>query len=109
MVQILLISLALTLIFELIFACIYGVREKTDILWVILVNVLTNPAVVWLHYRSRYDPQSPTGWITLGLEIAAVLIEGFLYDRFSTVPRPYFFSLTANSFSYAIGALINAL
>ena len=109
MIKVLLISLFLTLILELAFAVLYGVREPKSFGVVLWVNVLTNPVVVSLHYLSLYRRISYAGWITLGLEIAAVLTEGLIYRKTHAVPRPFFFSLAANSFSYAVGALINEI
>ena len=42
------ISLALTLIIELIVARCWGFQTKKELLLVILVNILTNPAAVFL-------------------------------------------------------------
>ena len=45
-------SLALTLVLELLFALICGIRRWREILLVILVNVMTNPPVVLTHNLS---------------------------------------------------------
>ncbi|MCB8573681.1 hypothetical protein LJE06_21535, partial [Bilophila wadsworthia] len=44
------ISLALTIVLELGFGMILGIRNPWDMTLVILVNLLTHPAVVFLNY-----------------------------------------------------------
>ena len=99
------ISLALTLILESIFALIWGIKGRRDWLLLLLVNVITNPIVVTLHYcvSSR--------WLfVLVLEASAVLAEWLLYRKYGKTTRPAFlFSLCANFFSYFSGLLLNYL
>ena len=70
----LLISLLLTLMLELLFALIWGIRKKGLVL-VILMNILTNPAVVLLHFFCTFF----LGWTgffpVLLLEMAAIVAE----------------------------------
>ena len=59
----LLISLGLTIILELVFALILIIREANDLILVIVVNVITNPAVVLLSYlllKRTNLPQIPS-------------------------------------------------
>lgn len=102
------LSLLLTLLFEGAYALIFGVRGWRDLLLVALVNILTNPAVVLLHTLGRlYAPWSPVLTL-LALETAAVLTEGLIYRRFAAaIPRPMWFALGINAFSYALGELFN--
>ncbi len=109
--QALAISLGMTLILELSFALFWGIREHHDLLLAVLVNVLTNPIVVFIYYyvRIRRFPLN-YGWVTLGMEAFAVLTEALLYKKFTrTIQRPWLFSLSANAFSYAVGELINGI
>lgn len=100
----LLISLALTLIFELGFAFCAGQRTPRRLLLVVLVNTLTNPVVVLLHVLF------PHPCLTLLLEICAILIEGFIYRTCAdSIRRPYLFSLAINAFSYGCGEILNHL
>ena len=64
MISILAISLALTLAVEVPVAFCWGLRRR-DLLLCVLVNLLTNPAVVLLHTLF------PAVWITAALEAAA--------------------------------------
>ena len=71
------ISLGLTLILESIFGLIWGVKGKRDWLLLLLVNVVTNPIVVTLHYCVS------SFWaVTLVLEIGAVLAEWLAYRKY---------------------------
>ena len=99
------LSLFLTLVLEGLFGLIWGVKGKRDWLLLLLVNVVTNPTVVTLHYCVS------SGWaFTAVLEISAVLAEWLAYRRWGRTARPAFlFSLCANVFSYFSGVLLNCL
>ena len=97
------ISLGLTLVLELLFALVWGVRKK-GLLLVILMNILTNPAVVTLHFLCN----SLLGWVgflpVLILEAAAILVEGFCCR--GMIRKPWLFALFINLFSYGMGELL---
>lgn len=97
------LSLMLTLVFEGIIGLIWGLRKK-DLLLLVLVNVLTNPAAVLLHALFP-------GWaVTAALEAGVVSAEGILYRRLGyCVRRPWLFSLCANGFSFCMGLLFQTL
>ena len=99
------ISLALTLFLEVTFALCWGLRQKHDLIVVVLVNLLTNPAVVLLYYTF---PQAKD--FVLLLEASAFLIEAGCYHFCSlTIKKPVLFSLCANLISYCTGCVINFL
>ena len=105
------ISLIETLILELGFALFWGVRGRKDLQWVAVVNVLTNPIVVFTYYyvRLRRLPVN-YGVVTLALEAFAVVAEALIYrKKAETVGRAWLFSLSVNSFSFAAGALMNKI
>ena len=99
------ISLGLTLLLESIFGLIWGVKGKRDWFLLLLVNVVTNPIVVTLHYCVS------SFWaVTVALEVFAVAAEWLAYRRWGKSTYPAFlFSLCANCFSYFSGLLINLL
>lgn len=102
----LVISLVLTLALELLFALLWGVRKKA-LLLVGLMNVLTNPAVVTLHFLcTRF-----LGWTgflpVLILEAAAVVVEGFCCR--GVIQKPWLFAFCINLFSYGVGELLQLL
>lgn len=103
------ISLTMTLILELTYAFLWGLRGRHNLFLVILVNVLTNPIVVFLHYWCLYRSELNIGIVTLFLEAGAVLTEGLCYRKLGRkIERPFLFALSANAFSYAMGELINS-
>ena len=97
------ISLGLTLFFELLLALLWRVRGR-DLILVALVNVLTNPAVVLLHHLLL-----PHGALlhTVLPEIGAVATEAVIYCRKENrIAHPLFFALVANGLSYGLGLLV---
>lgn len=110
MLTILAVSLALTLVFEELFALAWGLRGRRELGLVALVNVLTNPPVVLLYYTAT----ALWGWravpVTAVLEAAAVLVEWRCYRAYSEqVKKPFLFALLINLFSYGVGCVINLL
>ena len=81
-IRIFLLSLAVTLAAECFLAWVLGLRTRKDQSLVVLVNLLTNPAVIYLSLLgSRFVGPSGRGWVLIGLETAAVLTEAFIYSR----------------------------
>ena len=103
------ISLGLTVLLELLIARLCHLRGR-DYLLVVLVNILTNPAVVYLDLVcvTRF-PNGRDLW-QIPLEIAAILIEGWCYAKYArSIRRPWMLALVANVFSYGFGLLLNTL
>lgn len=98
-----LLALTLTLLLELLFALIWGVR-KDGLLMVVLMNLLTNPAVNLLHYLAGTLLGWQSFWLVVVLEAAAVVTEGFCCRDF--IRRPWLFALFVNLFSYSMGELL---
>ena len=101
------VSLGLTLLLELPVAYYWGLRSRHDLTVAVLVNVLTNPAVVLLN-----GLLSATPWwaVQLPLEAAAIAVEGFCYRHCGeNICRPYLLSLCANCVSYGAGLVLNAI
>ena len=101
--------LILTIIIETIVALIIGIRNKRDIINVILVNILTNPLVVTLPFLAyqviNKNVYKPTLYV---LEILVLFVEGFIYHKVLIFKRinPYIISLLLNVTSYIIGLFI---
>lgn len=109
--QMMLICLALTLIIEVLFAFIIGMRKGKDYINVILVNVLTNPLVVSLSIAIQFFAYRYYYVGLFGLEILAVLVEGYIYKKYLHYNHlnPYIVSLMLNIASYGLGQLLNYL
>ena len=104
--------LVCTIIIELIIALICGIRDKKDIVNVILVNIMTNPIVVSLpilillfYGRTMYKI------VFYSLEVITVIAEGFVYFKTLKYKKinPFLLSLILNIGSYFIGEVINKL
>lgn len=108
--MILLISLILTLIFELLFAIIVGIKNKKDLILICLVNILTNPFVVLTYCIFLYFTNVNLILVTCLLELLAIAVEGIIYKFYGTkIKHPILFSILANVFSYVLGMIINYL
>ena len=101
------VSLGLTLLLEVPVAYSWGLRSRQDLTVAVLVNVLTNPAVVLLNGLLSAAPW----WaVQLPLEAAAIAVEGFCYRHCGeNICRPYLLSLCANCISYGAGLVLNAI
>ena len=103
------VSLGLTLVFEGAFALLWGLRGR-DLVLCALVNLLTNPPLVFLVLCWRHFGPAPP-WLPVPfLEALAVWVEGHFYKRDGEhIRRPWLFSLCANAFSYGLGLIFSAL
>ncbi len=104
------LSLALTLGLEYAVALMFRIRGK-DIFLFVLVNILTNPIVVYLNtvFCIIFPDISVFAW-QIPLEICAIATEGFLYFKFSrNLASPWKFAVAANLFSYSMGLLLNTI
>lgn len=106
---IMLICLISTIVIELIMSLLLGIRNKKDILNVILVNIMTNPLVVSILMYITYNRLFNTTISIIILEILVILTEGFTYKKVLTFDKinPYVLSLILNISSYFIGRLLN--
>ena len=109
---ILLEALLLTLIIELIVALILSVRDKKDILNIILVNVITNPALVTMQLLLYVNFGYKVELIgIIIMEILVVFIEGLIYKKelkYNAI-NPFLLSLLLNASSLFIGKVISML
>lgn len=106
---IMLICLSSTIMIELIMSLLLGIRNKKDILNVILVNIMTNPLVVSILMYITYNRLFNTTISIIILETLVILTEGFAYKKVLTFDKinPYVLSLILNISSYFIGGLLN--
>ncbi len=92
----LLLSLALTLIIELPLAALFKIPIKRAL----LVNILTNPAVVLLFHWASFL-SLPTLPVVVILEICAIATEGYFYKGYHK--RPFLVAIILNVISYSVG------
>ena len=104
----LLSALLLTEAIELPVCLLWGLRGR-DLLFVLLANVLTNPAVNVLYALAcLYTPIPPAAALAV-LEAAAVIVEWIVYRCAAGTKRPFLVSLTANAASFGFGFLITTI
>ncbi len=104
-----LLCLVSTIIIELIISLILGVRNKKDIVNIILVNALTNPLVVSITNLANLFIGYNESYIVLYiLEVLAIICEGFIYHKYLKFKKinAYVLSIIFNVSSYLIGLLI---
>jgi len=105
--QALLISLILTVIMEIGFSLAVRVWNKKDLLLVLLVNVLTNPFVVFTYHAiNNYTNMNPN-IVKVVLEILVVVVEARYYAKYAIrITHPYIFSISCNAFSFVMGLIL---
>ena len=100
--------LLLTIIVELIIAALLNVRNKGDILNIILVNIMTNPLLngisIYLNYG--YSSNVKNNFVII-YEIVNVFFEGFIYSKVLKKCKlnPYLLSFILNWISYLLSLL----
>ena len=102
-------SWLLTIIIEEAAAIIWGCRSVREILTVLWINTVTNPAAVGIRLLSnRYFPEQWMRTLTMiVVEITVVLSEWRLFRRFMNRGRNYFlFSVILNAASFGAGLLL---
>jgi len=103
-------SLILTIIIEVIVGIIIGIREKKDILNVVLVNMITNPIVnVVPIVLNVYVSLKARSISIYTLEIITLFTEGLIYKKVLKYKKINYFliSLILNLSSYGIGEILN--
>lgn len=100
------LALTLTELLEILFSLLWGLRRHQLVL-VLLMNLLTNPAVNFLYTLFVSCLGCPAGVTVLVLELSVVLTE-YRCCR-GIVPKPLLFALFVNGFSYGAGFLLQAL
>ncbi len=90
-------------------AAIYPKRNLHDLLLTLLVNLITNPAAVFLDFLLRNRMASPVLWV-ICLEGVIWFSEGMIYR--STLKRqtnPWLYSFVLNITSYVVGQFLQMI
>lgn len=106
------VSLLLTLVIELVVAIGFRIPAGKNWLPIVLVNLLTNPAVVFLNWViGIYEPQLRGIGLQIPLEILVVLVEFGIYKSFSRAgwkcKSPLCLALVSNGISWLLGVLFS--
>ena len=108
----LILSLILTEFAELTAIFLLGARKGSEFYTVFLVNVITNPAAVYIAGISRmFFPEAAAGVYIL-IETAVFIIEIFLYGKYLDlkslkIHNSFIVSLVLNGLSFAAGLCVN--
>ena len=106
------VSLILTIIIECSVAFLLKVRNKKDILNVVLVNAFTNPLVVCFTFLvGFFCGMEARLSATVYLELFAFVSEALIYRKTLSFrkPNPFLLSLILNATSYLSGLVINEI
>ena len=102
--------LLITIIVELIVAIIIGIRDKKDMINIILVNIVTNPLVTSMpvYFEIQYGINA-RGIVLVILEVLALFFEGIIYFRYFQYRKinGFLVSFILNIASFSAGELIN--
>lgn len=105
-------SLLFTIIIEVTIAYIFKIRNKKDIINIILANIITNPLVVTIPIYFNFKYSIIMRWIMLIiLEVLTVIFEGYVYQKYLNYKKinPYILSTLLNITSYLIGEFLNLI
>ena len=89
--------------------------KRKEISLVVLVNLLTNSAVVWGLQVAGMFFYPPVIWgIEIAAEVLVIVVEALVYLKFSkedgwNIKRPVLLAVTANVASWGIGVLLKLL
>ena len=104
--------LLLTITIEGLAALICGVRAKRDLLMTCLANLMTNPVLVCATFLLGFFYGASIRMpVEIALELAVVIVEGFVYKdtlKYKKI-NPFLLSFILNAVSYSAGYLINPL
>lgn len=112
MILSLIISLLLTILIELSISTFLGIKTRNDIRIVILVNICTNPIVVYIANILKLLNNNLLYILTvILLEIIVVFVEFRLYNKYlkNYKKSKFILSLVNNISSYMIGILLNII
>lgn len=108
--KIMIVSLLATLMIEIVVALCLGIRDKKDLINVLIVNVMTNPLVVSIAFMVNLRHGLMMKRIAMIiLEFLALIGEGFVYKRVLEYKKinGYLVSLILNVTSYLLGIIVN--
>lgn len=104
------ICLSCTIVIEIVISIILKIRDKKDLINIMLANILTNPIVVTIPFSLNIFYGIKYYYLSLIiLEILTIFVEGLIYKKYLKyhIINPYILSLILNVASYGIGLIIN--
>lgn len=102
-----LVTIAVELALSLL---LFGVRNRDQAIVVALAQVATNPVVEFGCLMLAWSPTDPLvspSWAgILVLEVAAIVVEAWLYRVSDTFERPWLASIVLNLASFGLGCIV---
>ncbi len=100
-----------TILIEGVLAWIIGIRNRRDLMLVVLVNAFTNPLLHLFARLFRYwiSGTAKSIAVLVLLEVLVTLAEGWIYQKGSEISHPYRISLILNTGSLLGGLLWDCL
>ena len=105
-------SLTLTIIIEASVARVWGLKSRKEMLLVLLVNILTNPAAVFCVWICNGYLGSHFSFLYQCIvEFVVVVVEGKVYSSFAkeegwNIKKPLQFSFVVNMISWLSGVVL---
>ena len=101
------ISLVFTIFIELSVSIFCGIRNKNDIMYIILINIITNPSTEFINILIK--DSSFHYLIIIIIEIIVVIIEYLFYRKVLKTKNTnlLYLSIINNICSYVVGLLAN--
>ena len=106
------VSLGLTIIIECSVARVWGLKSRKEMLLVLLVNILTNPAAVFCVWICNGYLGSDFSFLYQCIvEFVVVVVEGEVYSSFAreegwNIKKPLQFSIIVNMISWLSGVVL---
>ena len=105
----LILALILTIILEVLIAISFNYRKKSELLTIVLINVITNPLLNYLLLvNSYFNLVSMNIFILIFLEVIVVIVEWMLL-RYALRQNPkklLILSVVMNATSFLVGLLL---
>lgn len=101
--------LGLTIIIELAIALLFGYRDRLILFSIVLINIITNPAINFLLYWNDIEQLISNRWLLIGiLEVLVIFIEAGLltYALRNSFKEMLKLSLLLNAGSFGFGIII---
>lgn len=106
------VSLGLTIIIESVIARLWGLKTRKEMLLVVFVNILTNPAAVFFAWMAGAYLGSKWHFPTqCMIEIVVCAVEAYIYLNFVreegwNIKKPLQFAIVVNMISWLSGVVI---
>ena len=101
------ISLVFTIFIELVVSIFCGIRNKKDIMFIIIINIITNPITEFINLLIK--DSSLHYWVIIIIEIIVIIVEYLFFKKFLKEKNInlLYLAIINNLSSYIIGLMFN--